>query len=183
MPRFIALLRAINVGGHTVKMDRLRQLFAELGFSNVETLIASGNVLFESAARSAPALEKKIAHHLEESLGYAVVTFIRSGAELAAVARHRPFPSAELAAEGSALYVAFLPRPPSAEAKRKLMALRSEGDDFHVRGREAFWLRHGKMSESAFSPARLEKTLGMPATLRNVTTVRKLASRCPAPPR
>lgn len=181
MPRYVALLRAINVGGHTVKMDRLRQLFAALGFSNVETLIASGNVIFESAARSAPALEKKIAQHLEESLGYAVVTFIRSGAELGAVARHRPFPAAAMEAEGSALYVAFLPRPPSDDAKRKLMALGTEGDEFHIHGREAFWLRRGKMSDSALSPALLEKTLGMPATLRNVTTVRKLAARCPAP--
>jgi uncharacterized protein (DUF1697 family) len=181
MPRFIALLRAINVGGHTVKMDRLRQLFAALGFSNVETLIASGNVIFEFPARNAPALERKIAQHLEESLGYAVVTFIRSCAELAAVARHRPFPAAEMEAEGSALYIAFLPRQPSAEAKRKLMALRTEGDDFQIHGREAYWLRHGRMSDSAFSPALLEKTLGMPATLRNVTTVRKLAARCPPP--
>jgi uncharacterized protein (DUF1697 family) len=47
MNKHIAFLRAINVGGHTVKMDTLRQLFESLGFTNVETFLASGNVIFE----------------------------------------------------------------------------------------------------------------------------------------
>ena len=54
MPRYIAFLRAINVGGHnTVKMDFLRQLFESLGFSNVETFIASGNIVFETTSKNA----------------------------------------------------------------------------------------------------------------------------------
>lgn len=57
MQRYIAFLRAINVGGHTVKMDRLREIFEALGFSNVETFIASGNVVFETTARDPAALE------------------------------------------------------------------------------------------------------------------------------
>ncbi len=181
MPRYIALLRAINVGGHTVTMDRLRTLFEELGCSRVETFIASGNVIFESSARSARALETKIARHLEQSLGYEVGTFIRSCAELAEVARHPAFPAAELEAEGVSLYVAFLPSPPTPAAARKLMAFRTPGDDFHVHGHEVYWLRRGKMSESPFSGALLEKTIGLPATLRNVTTVRRLAAKYPGP--
>jgi uncharacterized protein (DUF1697 family) len=59
MSRFIAFLRAINVGGHTVKMDDLRQLFEALGFSGVETFIASGNVVFETNARKVKALDKE----------------------------------------------------------------------------------------------------------------------------
>ncbi len=69
MPRYVAFLRAINVGGHTVKMDYLRMLFEALGFSNVETFIASGNVIFDSKATSAKALEKRIEHCLAEALG------------------------------------------------------------------------------------------------------------------
>ena len=57
MPRYIAFLRAINVGGHTVKMDRLREIFESLGFANVETFIASGNVVFETTAGDTAALE------------------------------------------------------------------------------------------------------------------------------
>jgi uncharacterized protein (DUF1697 family) len=70
MTRYFAFLRAINVGGgHVVKMDRLRQLFESLGFSNVETFIASGNVIFESSSRNAKNLEAKIEKALIRSAG------------------------------------------------------------------------------------------------------------------
>lgn len=60
MSRYIALLRAINVGGHTVKMDRLRTLFAQVGLANVETFIASGNVIFDTPIQDTRALEQRI---------------------------------------------------------------------------------------------------------------------------
>ena len=85
MTRYVAFLRAINVGGHTVKMDRLRALFEELKFANVETFIASGNVLFDSASKSTDAMETRIERHLEKALGYEVATFVRPLASLAAV--------------------------------------------------------------------------------------------------
>src|SRR5437588_2892987 len=72
MNKYVAFLRAINVGGHTVKMNDLRRLCADIGLNNVETVIASGNVVFASPARSARALEKKIAAHLPANLGYTV---------------------------------------------------------------------------------------------------------------
>lgn len=97
VPRYVAFLRAINVGGHTVKMDNLRRLFEAMGFTNVEPFIASGNVIFDSTSKSTAALEKKIEAHMQ--------------------------------------------------------------------------------GESRFSGALLEKTLRMKATLRNSTTVRKLASK------
>src|SRR5687768_4657369 len=113
MPRYIAFLRAINVGGHTVKMDRLRQLFEELGFANVETFIASGNVIFETRSTKMPALEKKIERHLHAALGYEVTTFIRTPAELTAVAALQPFAPGDLAAPDHTAYVIFLAAAPS----------------------------------------------------------------------
>src|SRR6476620_4469524 len=76
--RLIAFLRAINVGGHTVKMEVLRRLFEELGFENVETFIASGNVIFDAPDDDQGALEKQIEGQLRTSLGYEVATFVRS---------------------------------------------------------------------------------------------------------
>src|SRR6185503_16055156 len=70
MPKYIAFLKAINVGGHIVKMDYLRQLFEEMGFSNVKTFIASGNVIFDSASKSGKTMEKKIEEFLHSRLGY-----------------------------------------------------------------------------------------------------------------
>ena len=91
MIRYIALLRAINVGGHKVKMDRLRKLFESLGLSNVETFIASGNVNFDSPAEDARTLEKQIEDYLRKSLGFEVATFVRLVSELEAIAGYRPF--------------------------------------------------------------------------------------------
>lgn len=176
--RFVAFLRAINlVGGHNVKMDRLRELPESLWLLNVETFIASGNVIFDSPAESTRTFEEKVAGHRRESLRFEVATFIRSGPELADIANYRPFAASELDKEGNSLYIAFLPVPPSDEAQEGLLAFRSEVDDFHVRGREVYRLCRKKLSESAFSGALLEMTLGMPATMRNAATVRKLAAK------
>lgn len=176
-PCFIAFLRAINVGGHTVKMERLRTLFGELGFSQVETFIASGNVIFAAPKADVQALEKQIENHLRQSLGYEVATFIRTPSELAAIAAYQPFPRAELDAAGHSQYIAFVSAPPTAAAQQKLMIFNSNINEFHVHDREIYWLCRTSMHKSTFSGALLEKTLGMAATLRNMTTVKKLAAK------
>src|SRR5437899_1702435 len=126
MVRFIAFLRAINVAGHTVKMDGLRKLFESLGFENPETFIASGNVIFESADEDVRTLEKSIERHLRTALGYEVATFIRSAPELADIAKFQPFPAVELDREGSSLYIAFLQTPPGDQAQRELVTFRTD---------------------------------------------------------
>ena len=179
MPRYVAFLRAINVGGRVVKMDVLRRVFEDTGFTGVETFIASGNVVFDSPAKDAARLESRIERALEEQLGYTVTTFVRSIPELVAVANHDPFAKAPKA--GTALYIAFLKTEPAAGNERALMAFRSETNDFRVKGREVFWLSrgaYGGIGMRGFSAAALEKTLGLAATVRNATTVRKLATKC-----
>ena len=98
MMRYIAFLRAINVGGHTVKMDVLRQQFEMLGFLKVETFIASGNMIFESPQKNTRALEKTVEQQLRAALGYEVATFIRTATELSAIAHYQPFPPAQMEA-------------------------------------------------------------------------------------
>jgi uncharacterized protein (DUF1697 family) len=178
MPRYIALLRAINVGGRVVKMDRLRALFEEGGFSQVETFIASGNVLFNSSSKSGPALERKIEKLLRASLGYEVATFVRTLAEVQQVAAYEPFSSAVMARPYHGLYVSFLRDAPSAAARRAVEALSGPNEDFHIHERELFWLSRVPFGESKVAGPSLERILGMPATMRNVTSLRKLAARC-----
>ncbi|HEX2190958.1 MAG TPA: DUF1697 domain-containing protein [Longimicrobiaceae bacterium] len=179
--RCVAFLRAINVGGHTVRMDRLRDLFRELGLAEVESFIASGNLVFRDPGGDAEALERRIEAHLHRALGYPVATFLRTAAEVAAVAALRPFGDDAEEAEGRALYVAFLHAAPSADAERRLAEFRTPTDDFRVHGREVYWRVLGRSSDSAFSGAALERTLGVPATMRSATTVRRLAARYPHP--
>src|SRR5690606_22834003 len=128
----------INVGGHTVKMDRLRALFEEIG-TNVETFIASGNVIFDSTARGGRSLERKIEVHLESALGYAVATFLRTPAELRTITSGLPFDDADVKA--GTVYVSFVAEPVTNAAARAVLALSNESNAFHVEGREVYWLR------------------------------------------
>lgn len=171
--RYVALLRAINVGGRTVKMDVLREVFESLGFSSVETFIASGNVIFD-ALGGASTLEKTIEGALVAAFGFEVTTFLRTPAELAVVAEHEAFPASAVA-KAKALYVGFLHVPPSAEGAKKLLTLRSDTNDFHVHGREFYWLAGEGMGASKISNTVLERLLGARTTMRSITTVRKLA--------
>jgi uncharacterized protein (DUF1697 family) len=180
MSGYVAFLRAINVGGHTVKMETLRQLFESLGFSDVETFIASGNVLFRTSDQNSSALEIKIASELQNVLGYEIATFLRTGAELAEIVSYQAFPQVEL--EAAAAYnIAFLAAPPSEQAMQKLMALTSDIDSFAAHGREVYWLCRRIQSQSTFSNAVLEKIFGLRSTLRGVNTVQKLAARFALP--
>ena len=77
----LAFLRSINIGGHVVKMDRLREIFVSMGLANVETFIQTGNVVFESAKKPED-LETAIEARLQKVLGYPVATFVRSPGEL-----------------------------------------------------------------------------------------------------
>src|SRR5690348_9347846 len=88
---YIALLRGINVGGHTVKMERLRELFTEVGFTHVRTYIQSGNVFFETAQTDRKILTQTIELHLRQSLGYEVPVFLRTIPELEQIVELNPF--------------------------------------------------------------------------------------------
>ena len=105
-----------------------------------------------------------------------MATFLRTDAEVAAIARHQPFPAPVLAAAG-AINVAILVEPLSAAEAQLLMTLKTAIDDFHVHGREVYWLCQAKQSESTFSNTRFERTLRKQTTLRGISTIRKLAAK------
>jgi uncharacterized protein (DUF1697 family) len=176
MPKYIALLRAINVGGRIVKMEALRAHFESLGFMNVETFIASGNVIFDATAGKEDVLRRKIEAHLESVLGHEVATFLRTPAELAAICRRQAFDDATLAS-AQALNVAFLHEPLGDDNRELLLSLRTEIDAFSAHGREVYWLCRKKQSESKFSNALFERKLKIQSTFRGIATVRKLADK------
>jgi uncharacterized protein (DUF1697 family) len=172
--RYITLLRAINVGrGRTVKMESLRQVFESLGFSKVTTFMASGNVVFETTARNIKSLEKKIEKSLQEALGYEVAAFIRTEAELAKIANYKPFLRSKIDA-ATEFTIIFLADTVAEESKQNVKALRTDTDEFHVHGREIYWLRRQRPSGSTFSTVPLEKTLGRPFTIRGTTTIKRM---------
>jgi len=177
MPKYVAFLRAINVGVHTVKMDRIRHMFEEMEFADVETYIASGNVIFDSKSSSEKTIENKVENYLRKTLGYEVSVFLRTISELTEISEYRPFDKAILDTIGNSLYIAFLKQKPTEVSKKKLLSLTTRTDDFHINEREFYWLCRTRMMESSFSGALLEKIIGTPATLRNSTTVKKIVAK------
>ncbi|MDQ3624351.1 MAG: DUF1697 domain-containing protein, partial [Verrucomicrobiota bacterium] len=119
MRRFIAFLRAINVGGRNLTMAELRAALETPGISRIETFIASGNVIFEADARDSAALKRTIESRLAKSLGYEVATFVRTDAEVAAIAQYLPFSETELES-AITVNVAFLAEPMDAAARAEL---------------------------------------------------------------
>lgn len=89
--KYIALLRGINVGGHIVKMEYLRELFTELGFTQVRSYIQSGNVFFETEQADREIVAHALEQHLHQALGYEVPVFLRTIPELEQVMALDPF--------------------------------------------------------------------------------------------
>ncbi len=174
MFRFIAFLRAINVGGgRTVKMQSLRQVFESLGFSRVTTFIASGNVVFETTTKKTRALERKIERALKTALGYEVRTFVRGEDELAKIANHRPFPQSKFD-ETWQSNIIFLADDLTDELKQNVEALRTKTDRFEVHGQEIYWQRRRKQNKALFSTVPLEKILGPAFTVRGANTIKRI---------
>ena len=175
---YVALLRAINVGGHTVKMADLRDIFVALKLTDVTTFIASGNVRFSSRIADGADLEMRIETRLRQQLGYDVATFIRADGDMVQTAAFVPWTTPERTTAESSLSVGFLKATPTVAQIERVLALRGTDDDFVFHGREFYWWLAGRFSDTKITGAKLERALGQSTTIRNITTVRKLALLC-----
>jgi uncharacterized protein (DUF1697 family) len=183
MPQYVALLRGINVGGHRVKMDHLRTLFQALGFKDVSTVIASGNVIFSTESEAVHELRDAIEDHLMLELGYEVATFLRTPAELAAITADAPIESDARGRTGLSHYVMFLQGPAPASLRSSLACLNSDTDDFQFSGSEVHWRIQGKLSDSPLFGAGFDRaTRGVHTTMRNMNTVRRMIAKTSPPP-
>lgn len=178
MTRYFCFLRAINVGGHTVTMPTLKKLFEGMGFSNVETFIASGNVVFETSKRDPRKIEELISKNLHKALGYEVHSFVRTRDELAAVEDFKPFDPGKIE-NAVAYHVGFGTGPYGDKHKKGIAGLQTATDDLRAEGHEIYWACTTRSSDSKVSGASIEKALGGRTTLRNINTVRRLLARYP----
>lgn len=174
MRRHVAFLRAVNVGGRIVKMERLRRIFEAEGFAGVRTVGASGNVIFEARSRAPVALEGRIERALGAGLGFEVATFVRAGDELLTVVSRNPFARAAAKTPGAIIYVTFLKTPLAASSAEAVRALGGATDELEVIGREVYWLRRVRSMETLRLMARLERATAVPWTMRNVTSVERI---------
>jgi uncharacterized protein (DUF1697 family) len=144
----------------------------------VQTFIASGNVIFTTQARELPALERRIEAGLQAEFGHAIETFIRTDAELAAIAALEPCDATGLAAVQTDV-IGFLAAPPDDAARAALAAFDNPDDRFVLHGRELYWISRNKQSASTFSNAAFERALGLRATFRGRNTLRRLTALYP----
>jgi len=159
-------------------MDRLKALIEELGFEGVSTFIASGNVVFSAESTDVRALTESIEGHLESALGYSVPTFLRTNTRLVEISKLEWPDAIEGSGADASHYVMFLRAPAPDDLRASLGALSTADDTFRYEGSEVHWLIRGKVSDSPLFGGSLEKTMrGVPNTMRNMTSVRRMAGK------
>lgn len=171
--RYIALLRGVNVGGHMVKMERLRALFAELGLDGVRTYIQSGNVFFEAADGDRAELTRAIERHLRAALGFEVPAYLRTVPELERTLARSPFTDADIAPD-TRLNIVFAASPIPATLTLPAWSTKRDMEIRQVTEREAFVVWYLKDGRPPASGDFLEKTLGSQLTSRFAHTTVKI---------
>jgi uncharacterized protein (DUF1697 family) len=175
MARYAAFLRGMNIGGRRITNRELAAAVADLGFEDVATFRASGNVVFAAAGGRA-ATARRLESGLGDALGYEVPVFLRSAAEVRAIAALEPFDPAQIAASSGKLQVALLLEKPPARGRREALALATDEDRLAIEGRELYWLPSGGMSESELDLNAIGAALGL-MTLRTMGTIEQVASK------
>ena len=177
MPTYVALLRAVNVGGTgKLPMADFRKLLEGLGFKNVETYIQSGNAVFDGPG-SAAKVKAAVTTGLEKLMGTPVEVTVRTHEELSLVIAENPF-AAEAAADGARVHVAFLAGPAGAGAQAALLSIvaryPARRDRFHLAGEHIYLHLPDGAAETKFSGKTLDKAIGVAGTGRNWNSVLKL---------
>jgi len=166
---FIALLRAVNVGGTgKLAMTELKAMCEAAGFGKVRTYIASGNVIFESAASEAK-VKADLERRLADYAGKAVGVLVRTAAEMAAVRDVNPFPDAP----GNRAIAIFLDDPPPADAAERATGVQGE---VIALGLREIYVRY----DDGQADSKLRIPAAKAGTARNLNTVAKLAEMAAA---
>lgn len=174
MSRFVAFLRAVNVGKRTVPMAIARQALEELGYDDVSSYVNSGNLVFSGSGKTTDQ-EATIRERLEDVFGFEMTTFVRTAAQVRELATSKPF--GDIAAGHTHFGLLPLTRL-TAKEKRAVAQLSNEHDEVVVVGRDVHWLIRSKSTETTLGPKRWADALpGNPTTARNTTMLAKLAQR------
>lgn len=175
MPTYVAFLRAINVTGRFVKMTALAEAFHAAGHADARTFLQSGNVVFMSSSRSSAKLQAALQDGLEPRLGFRSEAFVRTAAEVRAIAAHAIGLQGGVPAEGE-VNVCLLPEVATPGITAAVAGMATDLDAFDVRQREVYWICRARQSASTFSNATLERRLRLRTTLRRASMLVRLAA-------
>jgi uncharacterized protein (DUF1697 family) len=174
LSRYIAFFGSINVGGNRLTMADLRAAFEAEGFSNVETVVASGNVLFDHPERPDEGLEEKLSLMMRQRFGMKSVALVRSREALAAVIADNPF-----AADGEEKFVhtLFLDGPIEPDAFTRLSA-DHRGAERIAMGDRALHIDYvSGVAESKLVGAFIERRIGRRGTARNLRSMKRILAK------
>lgn len=172
MQTWIALFRGVNVGGNNIlPMAELRRDLEKLNFKNVRTYIQSGNVVFDSAAKTSTSLAKKIARQIESNHGFCPQLLILNCEDWLAAIRSNPFP--EAVPNPKSLHFFFLAQPAIRVNRKQLDSLKTSTEDYRLTDR-VFYLHAPDGIARSKLAANAEKHLGVMTTARNYRTVDKI---------
>ena len=170
MNTYIALFRGINVGGKNVlPMKDLAGILEGMGFTNIQTYIQSGNVIFQSPGRRTETMTRDIASSIAGSHGFTPKVLLLERSELADIIENCPFKEAE----GKALHFFFLESKPVNADLEGLNAVKLESEHFMLFEKTFYLHAPDGMGRSRLA-AKVERCMGVPVTARNWNTVSKL---------
>ena len=175
MKKYVAFLRAVNVGGHgLVRMKDLAGMFAAVGCEQMQTYIQSGNVIFDVSEKTAAATMRKVQGNLSELLGTEITVVFRSRREIEDVVKRNPFKVLNI--DGTEkLYVALLSQKPPHKAKLPLVSSKERLEAFQMRKLDVYIVsRKRRNGMYGFPNNFIEKELGVMATTMNWSTVTKI---------
>ena len=179
-PAHVALIRGVNVGGHNrLPMAELRTLCGELGWLDVRTYVASGNVVFRAAGALFD-LEAELERGIGSRFRLEVAVLVRTAETWHGLVETNPFPDASLA-EPSRVALVLSKSPPLPDAVHGLRERAANGERLERAG-DALWVHFPRgAGRSRLSPSLMERLVGSPVTARNWRTVRKLAELAAEP--
>lgn len=173
MGKIIALQRAINVGGVKVNIAELRAMVSDLGFSEVKSYVASGNLVFDGDGRETAELEALFETEATKQLGLTTEWMCRTAAEWKAILAANPYP--DFARESpSKLLVTMFKTTPDKQGLEAVRAKASFGETMELIGRELFVTFPEGAGKSKLGSAAAWKPLKSPGTSRNWNTMVKL---------
>jgi uncharacterized protein (DUF1697 family) len=172
MTVYVAMLRGVNVGGNSLKMDWLRQACEGLGLQNVRTYVQSGNIVFSSRG-SAVKLAQTLKAAIDAQTRLPVTVVLRSAADMERIVADNPFLK-QKGIDVAKLHVTFLDKTPIKPALDRLDALVGTRDQYRLNGSELYLNCPINYGETRLSNGAIEKVLGVGATTRNLKTVTTL---------
>ncbi len=174
MAKYVSFLRAINVGGRNViKMDALKQIYADLGLLSAVSHLQSGNVVFDTERSDEMALGAEIETEIEAFAGFRPEVILRTADALAKVIGANPFPG-PAKDDPSHLLVMFLKETPSKAQAAALTKANRGPEACAIKGRDIYIHYSEGIGRSKFTNSVIERELGLMGTARNWNTVTRL---------